>query len=149
MSKKEKKQLFKKMWNNILVLAVFVLVIVFCTGVLRSSLIENTNKMGLTLVENYSSAEEGNIHACESILTISANYIAEREGDHVSLEELKEGLYPFMNGLTEIYGRENIQMYGKAMGGTKIMSNIPEIEAMIDYPVEDTDYYRGAVEAKG
>ena len=50
-------QIIKKMRNNIIVLIMFIFVIVLCTIVLRKSLIENTNKMGLTLVENYSSAE--------------------------------------------------------------------------------------------
>ena len=108
---------------------------------------ENTNKMGLTLVENYSSAEEGNISTCESILTISVKYVEEREkdfktrkhnvnsqkascrgnGHNVTLEELREGLYPLMNGLTDLYGHENIQIYGKAMGGTRMISNASHV----------------------
>lgn len=103
MSKGKKMQIIKKMRNNIIVLIMFIFVIVLCTIVLRKSLIENTNKMGLTLVENYSSAEESNIRACETILTISINYIEEREDENLSIEELREGLYPFMNGLTDIY----------------------------------------------
>ena len=115
----------------------FICLVVLCTHILRNSLMENTNKMGLTLVENYSSAEEGNISTCESILTISVNYIEEREQDQVSFEELREGLYPFMNGLTDLYGSDNIQIYGKAMNGTKMISNNPEIEAMTDLKVEE------------
>lgn len=149
MSKNKKRQLIKKMRNNIVILAMFILVIVCCTDVLHKSLMENTNKMGLTLVENYCSAEESNMRTCEAILTISLNYIAEREKESISLEELKEGLYPFMNGLTAMYGVNNIQIYGKAMGGTEVVSNIPKIEAMSDYNVYETDYYQGAMEAEG
>ncbi|MDE7059159.1 MAG: cache domain-containing protein [Lachnospiraceae bacterium] len=149
MNKNKKKQLVQQMRNNILVLAMFIFVIIVCTHILRSSLVEGSNKMGLTLVENYSSAEESNIRACEAILTISVNYIAERERDHVSIEELRGGLYPFMNGLVEMYGAEHIQVYGKAINGTQIVSNLPEIEAMTDYPIEETEYYRGAMEADG
>ena len=137
------------MRNNIVILAMFILVIVFCTDVLHKSLMENTNKMGLTLVENYCSTEESNMRTCEAILTISLNYIAEREKENISLEELKEGLYPFMNGLTAMYGADNIQIYGKAMGGTEVVSNIPQIEDMFDYNVYKTDYYQGAMEAEG
>ena len=137
------------MRNNIVILAMFILVIVFCTDVLHKSLMKNTNKMGLTLVENYCSTEESNMRTCEAILTISLNYIAEREKESISLEELKEGLYPFMNGLTAMYGADNIQIYGKAMGGTEVVSNIPQIEAMSDYNVYETDYYQGAMEAEG
>ena len=132
-----------------IVLAMFILVIMLCTNILRRSLMENTNKMGLTLVENYSSAEEGNMRTCESILTISANYVEEREKDNISIEELKEGLYPFMNGLTAMYGADHIQIYGKAKGGSELISNNPKIEAMENYPVEDMDYYKGAMAANG
>ncbi|MCI8374468.1 MAG: response regulator [Lachnospiraceae bacterium] len=149
MSRSKKKQLLRKMRNNILLLAAFICMVVLCTHILRNSLIENTNKMGLTLVENYSSAEEGNISTCESILTISVNYIEEREQDDITLEELREGLYPFMNGLMDLYGSENIQIYGKAMGGTQMISNNPQIEAMTDFKVEERDYYQGAMAAEG
>ncbi|MCI8731676.1 MAG: response regulator [Lachnospiraceae bacterium] len=149
MSKSKKMQLIKRMRNNIIVLVMFILVVVLCTGILRSSLMKNTNKMGLTLVENYSSTEESNIRACESVLTICVDYIEEREKDGVSVKELREGLYPFMDGLTDMYGSDNIQFYGKAMGGTEIMSNDPKIEAMADYDVTNRDYYQGAVEAEG
>lgn len=132
-----------------IVLAMFILVIMLCTNIMRRSLMENTNKMGLTLVENYSSAEESNIRTCESILTISTNYVEEREKDNISAEELKEGLYPFMNGLTAMYGEDNIQIYGRAEGSTELISNNPKIEALKDYPVEERDYYQGAMAANG
>ena len=79
MHKKETRQLFKKVRNNIIVLTMFVFVVLLCTGVLRRALMVNTNQMGLTLVENYSSSEESNMSACEAILTISVNYVEERE----------------------------------------------------------------------
>ena len=66
----KEKKLLKKVRNNIIVLAMFVFVVLLCTGVLRKALMANTNKMGLTLVENYSSSEESNMSACETILTI-------------------------------------------------------------------------------
>lgn len=149
MRKNKKKQLLRKMRNNMIVLVMFILVIMLCTNILRRSLMENTNKMGLSLVENYSTSEESNMRACESILTLSVNYIEERERDKVSLRELKEGLYPFMNGLTELYGPENIQVYGKALHNPHFISNIPEIEDMEGYDVTETDYYQGAMAAKG
>ncbi len=147
MGKSNKGQLIRKMRDNFAVLIMFICVIVLCTGILRRSLMENTNKMGLTLVENYSLAEESNIRACESILSISVNYIEEREQEDISVEELREGLYPFMNGLTEIYSEDQIQVYGRAMGET--VSNIPEIEARTDFSVSDKDYYQGAMNAEG
>ncbi len=149
MNRNKKRQLVKKIWNNMIILVMFVLVVVLCTNVLRRVLMENANKTGLTLVENCSSAEESNMRTCEAILKISVNYIEERERDQVSIEELRKGLYPFMNGLTTLYGSDSVQIYGKVMGGTEMVSNNPEIEAMSDYDVSVTDYYQGAMEAEG
>ena len=89
MKSKNKRVIWKKLPRNmrysITALVMFIFVIMLCTNVLRRSLVENTNRMGLTLVENYSTAEESNMRACESILTISVNYIKEREGDDISV----------------------------------------------------------------
>lgn len=141
--------MFKQVRNNMIVLAMFVCVIVLGTNILRKSLIENTNKMGLTLAENYSLEAESNVRICESVLTMSVNYLGEREQEQVALEELKEGLYPFMDGLTELYGKGHVQIYAGAMGGKEIISNHPKIEAMKDYPFQKTDYYQGALAAQG
>ncbi len=149
MSNNKKKQLISKMRNNIIILAMFVLVIVLCTNILKKSLLENTNKMGLKLVENYSLVEEGNMSTCEAILNISVNYIEEREKSGVSIEELREGLYPFMNGLTELYGMDNVQIYGKAINGTEIVTNNPKIESIKIHDNIDMDYYKGAIKANG
>ncbi len=149
MNKSKRKQLFKKMRNNLAMLVMFILVILLCTHILHSSLVENTNKMGLALVENYSSAEVSNMRTCESVLSISVNYIEEREKDDVSIEELREGLYPFMDGLIDMYGEDNIQIYGKAHGGSAAVSNNPEMESRLEGNVEDMDYYQGAMAAGG
>lgn len=149
MSIDRERNLFKKVRNNIIVLAMFVLLVLLCTVILRRALMANTNKMGLTLVENYSSSEESNMRACEAILTISVNYIAEREQDDASIEEIRQGLYPLMNGLTDMYGSENIQIYGRVLDGTQAVSNNPEIEAMSEYDVTVMDYYQGAMAANG
>lgn len=58
MSGMKKKSLLRKMRNNILVLGAFILVVVFCTIVLRETLWSNTNQMGLALVENYNNFSE-------------------------------------------------------------------------------------------
>lgn len=149
MNQGRKRHFLRKMRNHIVVLAMFILVVVLCMEVLRGALLENTNQMGLTLVENYSSAEESHIRACESILTLGVNYIEERERSQVSMDELREGLYPFMSGLTEMYGPENIQVYGKAAGSPTLISNNPGIEALLDFDVSSQEYYRGAMAANG
>ena len=108
-----KKLLIKKLWFNTMILAASMLVIIGCATVLHNILWENTNEMGLSLVRNYSSVEERNMKTCEVILNICTNYIAQREQTDISLTELREGLYPFMDGLTNVYGNDNIQVYGR------------------------------------
>lgn len=146
---RKKKSLAKKMWSNIVILVMFILVIIFCTNILRSILWKNTNEMGLSLVKNYSSAEEQSINTCEVVLNICTNYVEEREQTGISLAELRDGLYPFMNGLTDVYGKDNIQIYGRVFGDTQFVSNVPEIEALVDYDVTDTIWYKGAAAANG
>lgn len=148
MEKNKKIQLFRKMRNNIVVLGAFFFIVVLCTNIINRTLLDNTNQMGLTLVENYTAAEEDYIRTCEAILNIGVNYIEEREGAGVLVEELREGLYPFMNALTDMYGSDNVQIYGRTSDGSMI-SNDPNIEAMTDYNTNDTEYYRGALAAEG
>ena len=87
MNGNRKISLLGKMRNNILVLSAFILVVVFCTVILRKTLWSNTNQMGLTLVENYTSSEESGIRTCEAILEISVNYIEQREKEDISIHQ--------------------------------------------------------------
>ncbi|MCM1112938.1 MAG: response regulator [Muribaculum sp.] len=145
----KKRSIVRKICVNTTILVVFVLVVTLCTNILQDILWENTNAMGLSLVKNLSAAEEQRMNTCEAVLNICTNYIAEREQSDVSLAELREGLYPFMDGLNDLYGKEYIRIYGKTFGGTELVSNNPEIEAMTDYDLTDTEWYKGAVEADG
>lgn len=149
MGKNKKIRLLGKMRNNIIVLSAFILIVLLCTIILRNTLWDNTNEMGLTLVENYTSSQESSIRTCEVILDICVNYIEEREKEGVSIEELRKGLYPFMRGLTDVYGGDNIQVYGKIVDTEEILSNDPVIEAMSGYDFSDKDYYKGALKAEG
>lgn len=87
--------------------------------------------------------------SCEIILNICTNYIAEREQTDISLTELREEFRPFIDGLTQLYGKDSIQIYGSALGEGALISNVPEIEALTDYDVTKTEWYQGAVEANG
>ncbi len=141
--------LLRKMRNNILVLSAFILVVLFCTIILRQTLWDNTNQMGLALIENCTSSEEGGILACEAILKVSVNYIEEREKEDISIDELREGLYPFMRGLTDAYGENTLQIYGKTFRATEIVSNDPELEEIAKYNFLEAGYYQEAVAANG
>lgn len=143
------KSSFRKPSTSIVILISFILALIGCSSVLRSILWKNTNAMGLSLVKNYSSVEEENIKTCGLILNICSNYIAEFEQAEIPAAELREGLYPFMNGLTNIYGSENIRIYGVLKDGKTVVSNIPELEAMTEYDVRGMAWYQGAAAANG
>lgn len=149
MNKNKKMSLIRKMRNNILVLSAFILVVVFCTIILRRNLWSNTNQMGLSLVENCTASEQSGINACEVVLEIGTNYIEQREQEDISIEELREGLYPFMDGLIDTYGEENIQIYGKTFHATEIVSNDPELRELAKYNFLEAGYYQEAVAADG
>lgn len=138
----------RKLWGNIIVLAAFLLVLVSCTYILQHILWDNTNEMGMLLVKNYSSTEAQSVKTCETVLNNCVNYIAEREAEGGSPEELREGLRPFMESLANIYGEDQVQMYGRISGGVPV-SNVPEIEALTGYDLTDADWYQGAAEANG
>ncbi len=145
----KKKSLSRRLWTNIMLLLAFVSAIICCAAILRNILWESANEMGFSLVKNYSSAEEQNIKACEIILNICTDYVAERERAGISPAEFHEGLYPFMRGLTDIYGEDEIQMYGWISGGGTLVSLVPEIEAMTAHDVEKQAWYQGAAAADG
>lgn len=149
MNKNKKMSLIRKMRNNILVLSAFILVVVFCTIILRRNLWSNTNQMGLSLVENCTASEQSGINACEVVLEIGTNYIEQREQEDISIEGLREGLYPFMDGLIDTYGEENIQIYGKTFHATEIISNDPELRELAKYNFLEAGYYQEAVAAGG
>lgn len=149
MNSNKEKSLIKKLRNNILVLGAFILVVVFCTIILRRTLSSNTNQMGLSLVENCTASEQSGIHACEVILEIGVNYIEQREQEDITIQELREGLYPFMDGLIDTYGEENIQIYGKTFNATEIVSNNPELMELAKYNFLEAGYYQKAAAAGG
>lgn len=144
-----KKSLSGRMWSSIIILVAFILALICCTHIMRNILWKNTNEMGLSLVKNYSSTEEQNIKTCEAVLNICTNYVAERERAGISPADLREGLYPFMEGLADIYGKDKIQTYGRIYGSSALVSTVPEIEAMADYDIAKQEWYQGAVAANG
>jgi len=145
----KKTSIVRKMWFNTIILVVFICAVIFCTSFLRNILWQNANAMGLSLVKNFSAAEEQSINTCEVVLNICTNYLAEREQSGISLEELRDGLYPFIDGLNDIYSKEYVEIYGRAFNGTALVSNNPEIEAMGNYDFTGEQWYEGAVAANG
>lgn len=149
MNKKNTGKLFGKLRVNISLLIGTTLIILICVSVMRNLLMDNMRTMGGYLVQNYSSTEESSLVSFESLLRICVGYIDDGMQDNMPIEELEGGLYPYMNQLIEMYGTENIQMYGTVYDGKYVITNSPQIAAMKDFHFEDTEYYQGALAANG
>lgn len=144
----KKNLLLRKILSNIIILVVFILVIIFCTNMLRSILWKNTNEMGLSLVKNYSSKDEQDLNICMTVLNICTNYVAECEKEDVITDNIIDGLYPFIDGLSSVYGN-NIKVYGKIAGGTEFIPGIQGHKSTPDYDFTDTKWYKEAAKANG
>ncbi|MCM1199793.1 MAG: response regulator [Bacteroides fragilis] len=143
------KKILKKIWFTIIILLVFICVVIYCTNIIHNVLLENTNEMGLSIVKNFTLLEEQSINTYDEVLNICTNYIASRENSGISIEEFRNSFYPFIDGLDQIYGKEYIQIYGKVFNGTESISNNPEIEAIKNYDITNTEWYQGAAAADG
>lgn len=130
-------------------LVVFLIALICCTSIMHNIIWKNINEMGLSLVKNFSSAQEQNLKACEVVLDICTNYITEREHTGISKSELREGLYPFLNGLKDIYGEDKIQTYGRINGGKGLVSIFPKSKALESLDVTNEGWYKGAMAANG
>lgn len=137
----KEKLLVRKILSNIIILIIFILVMIFCTNMLRGILWKNTNEMGLSLVKNYSSKGEQDFNTCKTVLNICTNYVEECEKTGVSPDRIKDGLYPFIDGLANLYG-DNIKVYG-------IISGNPVYNSMPDYNFKSTEWYKKAAKANG
>ena len=145
----KKKSIIRKIWLNMVIIAAFVGIVIFGTNILQSILTENTNAMGLELIKNFSAAEEQSLNTCEALLRICTDYIEKQEQSGVSAEELQEGLYPFMDALNALYGREYIRMYGRVSDGTVLTLDNSEIEVRTDYDITAAQWYQNAAAAGG
>ena len=141
--------LFRKLRVNISILTVTIVVILASITVMRNLLMDNMKVTGGYLVQNYSSSEETDLATFASILGIGVGYIEEGMQQNLSIEELEDGLYPYMNQMIEMYGGANVQMYGMVYGHQYLISNNPQITSMTDFRFADQEYYKGAIEANG
>lgn len=98
----KRRSLSKRLWSSVLIFAAFVLTLLLCANILQGILWQNANEMGLSLVKNYSFVQEQHIKTCESVLAICTDYITGREQAGASPDEIRQGLYPFMDSLTHL-----------------------------------------------
>jgi len=117
-----KRKVYRKLTASIVILAVFTIIIIICVTFIRSAIMSNSEKLGRNLVTNYSASEASNLATFESFLTLCTDYVDSFEAQGAGMAELKEGLNILMLGLMEMFGEENISIYGKVMDGTEFIS---------------------------
>lgn len=142
-----KKRWIRKIRNYVVVLVCSIVVMLISLFVMNAILLRNAGQMGSLLLQNYCAYEENRISIYESLLVLGTSYVAEQEKTDASLEEIKEGLYPYLDGLEDVFGKNSVQIYG--IVGGEIISNDSELENYVDYPYIETEWYQKALEANG
>lgn len=143
MGQVNKRKVYRKLATNIVILAIFTSIIITCVMFIRFAIMSNSEKLGSNLVTNYSASEASNLATFESSLILCTNYVESYEAHGGSLAELKDGLDLLMAGLLEMFGEENIAIYGRVLNGTEVISyGLPEKDVE-GYIVRQQDYIRG------
>lgn len=122
MGQVNKRKVYRKLTTSIVILAVFTIVIITCIAFIRIAIMSNSEKLGSNLVTNYSASEASNLATFESFLTLCTDYVESYEAQGADIEELMDGLDILMAGLMEMFGEENISIYGKVMDGSEFIS---------------------------
>ena len=136
-----KSKILKRLRTNIIILVVFTIIIITGIFFMRAAIMSNSEKLGGNLVTNYSATEVSNLATFESFLKLCAEYVESYEAKEAEAEELKEGLDIIMNGLLEMFGEENISVYGKVLNGTKTISYGLPVEDVESYVLKQQEYY--------
>lgn len=122
MGQVNKRKVYKKLTTSIVILAMFTVIIIACVTFIRSAIMSNSEKLGSNLVTNYSASEASNLATFESSLILCTNYVESYEARRAGMAELKDGLDILMAGLMEMFGEENISIYGRVLNGTEFIS---------------------------
>ena len=144
-----KGKIFRRLTTNIVTLAMLTIIIIICIVSMRSAIMRNSEKLGSNLVKNYSATEMSNLATFQSFLHLCTDYVESYEARGATLEELESGLYVFMNGLLEMFGEENISVYGRVLDGTATISyglSVSDVEA---YAARQQEYYASFMQADG
>lgn len=147
MDKQQKSKILKRLRLNLAILVFFVGIMLAGIVTMRYLLLRNSQEMGGLLIQKYSSDEDKRVSGYETMLSFGTKYIEDREKKGDSLEDIKEGLYPYLDGFCEMNGTGAVQVYG-VVDGT-IISNNAELENMPGYDYRQATWYKMAQEAQG
>jgi signal transduction histidine kinase/CheY-like chemotaxis protein len=117
--------------------------------VMRNQLLDNAKEMSTLLLDNYKITEEGAIDTYETLLRLTSKFVNDKELENSSIQDIKDSLYPYLDGFYELYAGDSVRSY--CIIGDTIVSNDRNVENLnnIGYDFRDTEWYKGAMEAKG
>jgi signal transduction histidine kinase/DNA-binding response OmpR family regulator len=149
MGDKKKAELKQSVRRNVILFVIFMLMMLAGVMLMRKQLLDNAMESGILLMDNYSNDEENIINTYKNLLKLSTRYVDEMEQNNVPIEEIKMGLYPYLDGFYDLYEGDNLRVIGIVDGTT--ISNIEEYEdidvTMYDY--KEASWYRGAIASDG
>jgi signal transduction histidine kinase/DNA-binding response OmpR family regulator len=149
MSKKEKEALGQKVRTNIILLLCFMVMMFISIYLMRQKLVENATESGRLLIDNYGDAEENTVNTYESLLELMARYIIASENEGASYDEIKAGMYTYLDAFDDMYSEDVIKAFAIIDGN--FIANSPGYESLengtVDY--RETSWYKKAVEAAG
>jgi signal transduction histidine kinase/CheY-like chemotaxis protein len=117
--------------------------------VMRNQLLNNAKVMSTLLLDNYKITEEGALDTYKTLLRLATKFVNDKELENSSIQDIKDSLYPYLDGFYDLYAGDSVRSYGIIDG--HIISNDKEIENLnnISYNYRDTEWYKGAMEAEG
>ncbi len=149
MSDESKNKVWQKLRSNIILMILFVVVMVIASLIMRYQLISNARTTSELLLEGYVLNEENIVDTYENMLELSTNFVYEKEKENATVEEIKSGLYPYLDGFNEWYSGNSLRSIAIVDG--QILSNDPAFEGFDDgvYDYTKTDWYKGAMMSEG
>lgn len=143
----KKRIILKKIRINLLTVVIITLYMSLCMMYVSNLLRENSDEMGGYVISDYANSEEGSIKIYKTILSLCTQFIYEKQEQGAGVTEIKEGLYPYLNGISSLVDKGDIEVYGIVEG--QIISNNPELEDFPGYDYKNTVWYKEGMEADG
>lgn len=143
----KKRIILKKIRINLLVIVIITLYMSLCMMYVSNLLGENSDEMGGYVISDYANSEESSIKIYKTILSLCTQFIYERQEQGASVAEIKQGLYPYLNGISSLVDKRDVEVYG--IVGGQIISNNPELEDFPGYDYKNAVWYKKGMEANG
>ncbi len=147
MNKRSNARIGYRIRTNIIMFLIFVIVLLCGVFVMRRQLLDNARDMSMLLLNNYKITEEGELETYKTLLTLGTKFIDDKERANASIQEIKNTLYPYLDGFNALYEGDSVRSYGIIYG--QLVSNDTKIENLNLEDYTAVDWYQGAIDADG